>query len=304
MKVDAVTCGNIVYLKLAEEVARLFEEHHLSFVFLKGIALLETVYPDLSKRFMSDVDILVPPRDLKQAILLLQQLGFESPSRTLEFMKKGEMILRVDLHDRLWFFDAKKLWGSVRPKKAGSTLTVLSPEYHLLHVALHTILQDGCISQTALQDGIALFHYYAREWSWERFIALAREEGWSQTAAIYLRELAKMEPSLIPSADKVCHPEPKAKDLPFFGRDPSPSAQDDTPILRQELHSYSRMILAQEKFLKKVKLLWFILFPSLGFLKWRYPFIPSFLVWLLPFVRCIDLAWKGMLTYSHAETKR
>ncbi len=232
---------------------------------------------------MSDVDILVSPRELRQAILLLQQLGFESPNRTLEFIKKGEILLRIDLHDRLWFFDAKKLWRSVAAKKEGSRLRILSPEYNLLHILLHTLLQDGFVSETALDDGKGLLQYYRQAWSWERFTALAREEGWSKTAAIYLRELAKQEPGLVPSKILL---------------------QDDTFVIRDRGNSYSRMIWAQEKFWKRIQLIWFILFPSLGFLKWRYSFVPSFLVWLLPLVRCVDLAWKGMLTYSHAETKR
>jgi len=240
------------------------------------MALLETAYPELSKRFMSDVDILIRSRDLKQAINFLKGLGFESVGQTLTFIKKGEIPIRVDLHDRLWFFNQKRLWKNVQLKKEGSNLNVLSPEYNLLHIALHTILQDGIISDTSLKDGVALLQYSSEEWSWRRFVHLAREEGWGQTAGLYLNALHSFEPNVVPPGvltDLIC------------------SFELEEQLLQKEkaVHGYSRMILGQEKRLKKMKLLWFILFPSIGFLRWRYSHIPSFLAWTLPFVRLAHL---------------
>lgn len=280
MKIDSVTVTNIVYLKSAEEIASLFSQHGLSFVFLKGISLLETAYPDISKRFMSDIDILVPPKHLKQAITLLKTMGFESVDQTLSFLKKGNIWIRIDLHDQLWFFDQKTLWQEVITKDQTNRLPILSPELNLLHIILHALVQDGVVSTNSIHDGKRLLDYYAPEWSWNKFKSLVEVEGWTKVCSLYLKKLNEEYPKLVP--DKMWQ------------------QWGFNTLIEQQLlnsfyqHGYQRMVLFQDSFFKKMRLMLKIFCPSFAFLQFRYSKLPHILFFFWPLVRAGDFFLKGV----------
>lgn len=267
MGASTVAAQNIVYLQIARQINERFTRSGCPLVFLKGMALLETAYPDLSERFLSDIDILVPRKKLGEADALFQEIGFDAPENTLEYIKEGAIPIRVDLHAGLWFFDEEKLWSRVRPKSTGSagSLTVLSPEDQLLHIALHTILQDGMISDTAREDARRLLRYYEKDWSWELFWSQAREEGWSRAADLFLSELEGKET------------QPELRSI----------------LLNNKGLSYGRMWAAQERWGKKIQILWDVIFPPADFLALRYPRIPA---WLRPLARLGMLVWKMCYT--------
>ncbi len=229
---------------------------------------------------MSDVDILVRPADLKQAITLLQGLGFESVDQTLSFLKKGSLPLRVDLHEQLWFFNQEKVWSEVVLKRSDEALPILSPELNLLHIILHALLQDGIISSNSINDGKRILAFYSSQWSWRKFADLVESEGWTRVVALYLNHLNQIETGIVSKA---------------ILRRWTVSKRLENQLLNSEVkHGYQRMILVQDHFLGKGVLLWKINFPSFAFLKYRYPQVPNFLLFVLPLYRVILLAYKGI----------
>lgn len=225
---------------------------------------------------MSDIDILVPKANLLKANQILREMGFQSHYYPLEFLKPGKINIRVDLHFMLWYFNGKKLLKRVQWKFGGKLgdILILSPEDNFLHLILHSVLQDGWISEAALEDCRRLLHYYKDKWSWEVFLSRAKAEGWSRVTVLFLEEFSRRNRDLVP-AWVVSKGDPSLK----------------RRLLDQSKPAYWRMFVAQDHFWKKISLIKEILFPPLSFLKLRYPNCP---LWLLPIARPFLLAWKGL----------
>ncbi len=128
---------------------------------LKGVALAESLYRDVSLRVCSDVDILVPRRAVGHAIELMQADGFRGADRYHARATEIDLLLRsnmeyclgsppasfqyvLELHwDIAWRWRADSemvdhLWADARPGTVlGADAWALSPEWELLYLALH-----------------------------------------------------------------------------------------------------------------------------------------------------------------------
>ena len=59
------------------ELLELFQQAGLPLILLKGISLLERVYPAAEQRPMQDIDVLVRRTDFERVAALLQAQGYE-----------------------------------------------------------------------------------------------------------------------------------------------------------------------------------------------------------------------------------
>lgn len=145
------------------DIARAFAAAGVPLVVLKGLALAETVYPDLGTRVMSDLDLLVRPEDVERAHDLLSGLGYlpdaqadpaghgEAFVRQFEgerlYLHPGHPLCPVELHwflvNREWFrvttrLEEDALWQRVRPLPLdGVAAWQLSAEDTVLYLCLH-----------------------------------------------------------------------------------------------------------------------------------------------------------------------
>jgi hypothetical protein len=65
-----------------EVVLAALTEAGLLTILLKGAALAYTLYPDPALRPMSDLDLLIHPQDLKQAVQVIQSMGYRKMEST------------------------------------------------------------------------------------------------------------------------------------------------------------------------------------------------------------------------------
>ncbi|MFF2886928.1 nucleotidyltransferase family protein [Paenibacillus sp. NPDC057967] len=63
-------------LEYTSQICKLFDDHNIRYVILKGIVLSHSIYEDFGMRSFSDNDILVHPNQLNQAIEVLQSQGY------------------------------------------------------------------------------------------------------------------------------------------------------------------------------------------------------------------------------------
>ncbi|MEK5361882.1 nucleotidyltransferase domain-containing protein [Peribacillus castrilensis] len=61
-----------------EQISKLFTEHHIRLLFLKGPVIAADIYGDISLRTSKDLDILIPISYLKKVEELLLSLGYET----------------------------------------------------------------------------------------------------------------------------------------------------------------------------------------------------------------------------------
>jgi Uncharacterised nucleotidyltransferase len=164
-------------LTLSAELCRLaesFEEHAIDFVPLKGPALSQQLYGDLSLRRSGDLDWLIRPRDVLRVRDILVAKGYRVASpmhwqcdsavlrgRESEISMVDESRrLSVDLHWRImpgYFaspFDYEEVWQSlISTDFCGHAIPLLCPE-HLLHLlcahgAKHAFERVGWICDVA-----------------------------------------------------------------------------------------------------------------------------------------------------------
>jgi hypothetical protein len=149
---------------LAEELVRvltLLQGAGIHVIPLKGVALAESLYGDLTLRFCVDIDVLVPRQMVAQSLRLLLASGYRAEFEgaterffadlflkkdieyALEREERGNSY-RVELHwDILWGapFDGdatENLWAEARPKPFGGVPAyALSPEWQLLFLSVH-----------------------------------------------------------------------------------------------------------------------------------------------------------------------
>lgn len=150
------------HLRLEGELRRALaalDEAGIPVVLLKGAALVEAVYAHQGLRPMADLDLLVPPDDVRRAFDVVQGLGYEvrgpkvrardddawlaSLHHHLPLVTPSGSVL-VELHHRLVVdrpdYDVDGVWARAIPSEAPPPHLLPAPEDLFLHVAAHFAL--------------------------------------------------------------------------------------------------------------------------------------------------------------------
>jgi hypothetical protein len=146
---------------LAEELARLLGllgEAGIPVIPLKGVTLAQSLYGDTAFRICSDIDILVPPNTVSEALGLIRASGYRDDFREPFFrdlvMRYGRhydvvredraLSYRLELHWKFLHNSSKNdeaitnLWAEVRPKAFfGVRAYTSTPEWEFLYLAMH-----------------------------------------------------------------------------------------------------------------------------------------------------------------------
>lgn len=180
---------------LADELAnilRQFEERGLPCVPLRGLALAERLYGDITARPMGDLDLLVRRRDLPAVTGLLGDLGFRELDRrpgfarafsyTLEFLKDRHGGLVVEPHWTLTYppfvdrIDMEGVWERcVRGRVVGVDTWLLGREDLLLHLCLHLAHRGGTAPLLWAYELDRLVRLEGEALDWSRVLSVARQ---------------------------------------------------------------------------------------------------------------------------------
>lgn len=195
-----------------KQVTAALEAAQIPALWLKGIALAHTVYPQPSLRTMSDLDVLVPYEQREQALAVVQGLGYHffpqranlfGSSNLAEHLQFHHYQLRGGLYDSItlelhfhllmpyrvlpynklaWF------WSQTRQIHNGSRVRILQPEAHLLYLIAHALIQHGEaeLTQRQILDVHLLIMTYPRL-DWNRVVDQAAELGWGYAVDRALR---------------------------------------------------------------------------------------------------------------------
>jgi hypothetical protein len=143
----------------AEKIDAALQRANIPSIWLKGLALAHSVYPDPALRPMRDLDVLVPFKQRRAALEAMRQLGYAldivRPSETLQDMSHDYHLrgaIPLELHYRLLgvhskFFtpgDLAWFWTQTRSFPLGTrALAMLAPEAQVLHLCAHAILNHS-----------------------------------------------------------------------------------------------------------------------------------------------------------------
>jgi len=163
---------NIMLLQEAERIFATLQGTGIESIALKGITLLEDVFP-LGARKLGDIDLMVRPEQAQESVRVLQNLGYQIgiPFRFDKgyadlHLKKGAQTVPVDLSwkflHRTWLggrqsssFDAL-MQRVIRKKVSGAEILILHPVDQIVHTAAHAALHHELNFMPGLVDIYAL----------------------------------------------------------------------------------------------------------------------------------------------------
>lgn len=194
-----------VFNKLKEEYFHAWSQNQFSFrrvaplirefarsgiqsMILKGSALTILYYEDAGLRPMADIDLLVRRGQARQAISLLNDLGWESkyssPEAFIPFEQAIEFIdasnQRLDLHWHLLWEARQDLsdeafWsGSIATEIDGTPTRALNPTDQLLHVCVHGAKWNDTPSLRWVADAMMIIRSRKFKIDWTRLVRQAQ----------------------------------------------------------------------------------------------------------------------------------
>ena len=185
----------------AAKVIKVFADHDVPVIALKGYALAKSLYGDIGLRPMSDLDFLVKEEHLLQAGRLLMANGYAPGCETWDDEVKihhhlppftNQSGTQIELHWTLFdpggpiHIDRDGLWERSVPVNEGDVeFRVLSPEDTCLHLCIHAALhlQTG-LGMMPLCDIVGLIRTSSGALDWQ--VLSARAAQWGGGRCVYL----------------------------------------------------------------------------------------------------------------------
>jgi len=200
---------------------------------LKGVALALLYYRDLGLRCMGDVDILIRPDDVADAINTLTELGWRKTGRTPDVLTETYLNARREIHflsDRATCLDlhwrvmdetclsSRDDWfwsGAIRASVRGVETHAMNPTDQLLHVCAHATLWTPVPFPRWIADAAMILKASRGDIDWDRLISHARRLGLVTPVRETLKQVVDVLDAPIPSSvlDNLHRLPPSKEDL-------------------------------------------------------------------------------------------
>ena len=203
----ATAARNMLALHDAEMILKELQEAGIPAAGLKGVYLLEEVYPSIGARSMNDIDILVKKQDLAACLSLMENLGyspvtyFSLEDENIDIKHLPPMSKRggplVEVHwtlleeDEPFTIDAAALWERMLPAKIATMEALcLGAEDLVLHLCLHLTYQHYLqLGLRGLLDIALVVHKFREEIDWQKLVQIAKSWGAERVTALSFKLL-------------------------------------------------------------------------------------------------------------------
>lgn len=206
-------------LSLAQElvsILRALEADGVACMPVRGLALAEQLYGEITARPVGDLDLLVRKEDLPRVSEVLRGLGFrqvdhrsgfaEAFSYTLVFLKNRPGWVIVEPHWSIAYppfverLDMNGVWGrAVKGRVVGVDTRLLGREDLLLHLCLHLAHPDGTVPLLWFYELDRLLRQDLGLVEWSRFCSIVGEAELDFLVAAVLRAVKAQFDTPIPS---------------------------------------------------------------------------------------------------------
>ncbi len=181
---------NMARIREIKEVLQELAPTFIRVVFLKGFALIHTLYADVGLRPMTDIDIWVQAEDLQEFITLLLHLGYEQDPFYPATLRKGLTVLDIKTHllgaDRiksrtlLLKGGQEPVFRRVRPLSIeGQRAFMLDPYDQILYLTLHAFKHNAEKMNWLVEIRELTRHWKPSEW--QMLFTRAAEMGLERT---------------------------------------------------------------------------------------------------------------------------
>ena len=196
------TFRNLSYFGELKHIATACKEKNIALIALKGIYLADTIYENSSLREMSDMDLLIPKEDLREATSIMLNMGYqpkvpfsldwEPLNNHLPAFFKSKV--QVEIHwtiiepEESPKFDILDFWNQAVPVKIAHTdMLCLSPEDVVLYVCFHNAKHHFAFSLRPYCDIQAAILHFSPELDWDKILKRAKKWGWERGIYLSLR---------------------------------------------------------------------------------------------------------------------
>lgn len=304
---------NVLFQHAQRYLCEVWESAGISPIWVKGIALMGTVYPEPTLRPMSDLDVLVPFAQRFQALEAMQTVGAVVQGGQIKFPRLDDPLLAyayyaynvvllfsrpisVDMHFRLsgrllptdrysWFWDHTQLI----PEGA----YILTPEVHLLYVAAHMILHHGEGHYNAINYADVHFLVTRSALDWDAVVTHAVDLGWTYALERALVLTQTLFDTPVPSEvlAQLRAQRSKSENIAIALK-----LRDQDPRGDNTLNQLRYIPLWQ-----RIRFIWYTVFPAQHFMRYRFGISPDeHVLWPYYVRRWRDLVHVGL----HVIAKR
>lgn len=182
------TLKNLAYMGELRRVGKALGDIGIPVVALKGLHMLESVYPHIGTRHMRDLDLLIPAADAEKAFNCTDALGYKAqipyeddgfhqlPMQVLA-QKQIALELHRSISDEIRF-DNDLLWEGAAPAPAHHDFHLLSLENLFIHLCIHISYADYFkIDLRHYLDIYLLLQKYKDEMDWKKIVDRSRHLG-------------------------------------------------------------------------------------------------------------------------------
>lgn len=94
----SIATQNLINLNALERLEDALDSVKMEVMTLKGVSLLDYVYPGIGMRPMGDLDLMVRPEDRKEFINLLERLGYRRDPLLSHLLRKDRVVIDLHIH--------------------------------------------------------------------------------------------------------------------------------------------------------------------------------------------------------------
>ncbi len=213
----AATARNMVMLHHAKGILGALKAQGIETIVLKGLYLIEHVYPAIGLRTFGDLDLMIRRGRLADALELMQGLGYtlstwydaeevNTDIKHLPPLEKADAPA-IELHwtileeDEPFTIDAEGLWRRAEPvTAAGVGALALDLEDLVLHLSMHFTYQHRLRAGLRnVYDIAAVLQQHEGRVDWQKLVRTAREWGAERVTWLTLCMLAELTEVKAPS---------------------------------------------------------------------------------------------------------
>ncbi|MFA5794838.1 MAG: nucleotidyltransferase family protein [Candidatus Brocadiia bacterium] len=205
-----VVARNVIIYRELEKILPALDRSGLKAIVLSGAALAATVYPDMSYRPMSDIDLLVKASDLSAVGKELASFDYKleiSRDNESHYRKQiHNFTLHVDVHTSLPYLSNSDLDDTMaqarQVKLNGIDALVLGPEDAIIYAGFDAVVGHARITQTVLSD-IAMIicsqEIAAGKFDWPELIKRMKQYRLEAVLYFVLSEVIRQKYAVIPT---------------------------------------------------------------------------------------------------------
>lgn len=303
------TLQNMAIYRELRQISAAMQAAEIPMIVLKGAYLAAAVYPHIGQRAMGDIDVLVPPERLAEAVAQVKALGWQETRpfamnladaakimNHLPGFKKPGAGFMLELHWNIaqpisaHTVATAELWADSVPFSfAGSQAAAFPPYLQLLHLALHAAYNHQfTFDLRSLCDMAMVISRMPEAVDWERFVAKAIEWRWQRGVYLILWLIQDFWPetAVPPTILQQLKPANMPETIPHIARQQILWGRKKHFVVSRNI---SQLANNKSPFAKAKYMLGFLL-PSRNKLSWKYGAAPnSAKIWLYYFINLRDL---------------